>query len=555
MTNKYFAFSIGPIYGTFEQAKKTRTVWASSYFFSWFIKQLVTKTSEANYNIMLPYHKEIMKSNYGAGMYADRIYFIENSSGNLDGLKSITQTIVSEIVDDICERTTYKDKQEVGKFLKDYLNLHFVETSYDETDPENKEVPALMYLNNLLDNKELKVNYSFEISNNPLLEYLETGIHESDLITKDAFDDPTKKRFRSIPEISSTSLERQNKDAYDQLLDQEWAQESHKKRIGKTGKPEENNILKFDFLTEVEKSVAFKESFRPYHKYFGVLYADGDNISSLLHKVAGEPSSLLKFSKLLLDFAKEAEKSIVDYGGNGIYLGGEDILAFLPLACKNKQTNALQTIFSLIDKLDVHFYNTLGKYAEEMGVIVPTLSYGIMISYVKHPLKESMQIAHRLLEDSKNKDKHPSKNTIGLRFQKHSGQVTECFIERTTDKLNSWEKIKTYTEKYTQNLLNEKQTDLLNSVMHRINDNIFYSTFTGAAKANRLDSFFANFFDEDLHKTTEKNAYLTEVRKLAEIILSEYGYDDSDKKNYNTDSRSVLFTVLRLVQFINSEKE
>jgi len=424
-----------------------------------------------------------------------------------------------------------------------------------------------MYLNNLLDNKELKVNYSFEISNNPLLEYLETGIHESDLITKDAFDDPAKKRFRSIPEISSTSLERQDKIAYAQLLRQEWELEKNVRKARETGKPD-NSKQKFDLLEELKKSDAFKDSFRPYHKYFGVLYADGDNISALLHKVAGESSALLKFSKLLLDFAKEAEKSIVEYGGNGIYLGGEDILAFIPLACKNKQSNELQTIFSLIDKLDVHFYNTLGKYAEEMGVIVPTLSYGIMISYVKHPLKESMHIAHRLLDDSKKE--HPNKNTIGLRFQKHSGQVTECFIERTTDKLNSWEKIKTYTEKYTQNILNEKQTDLLNSVIHRINDNIFYSTFTGAAKANRLDSFFANFFDEDLHKIAEKDAYLREVRKLAEIILSEYGYDDSDKqisdkqksdkknpdkKKYNTDSRSVLFTVLRLVQFINSEKE
>jgi hypothetical protein len=274
------------------------------------------------------------------------------------------------------------------------------------------------------------------------------------------------------------------------------------------------------------------------------LYADGDNISDLLKAVAQDKNDLLKFSGKLMEFAMLAEQSIIDYGGNGIYLGGEDILAFIPLACKQKKSEELQTIFHLVNELDAHFKNTLGKYAEEKKVKIPTLSYGIMLSYAKHPLKESMHIAHNLLLKSK---KIAGKNTIGLRFQKHSGQIIECFIEKNEAKSRSWLKIQEYTTNYTKYAVKEKQNDILSSIMHRFKDDLFYSTFTEAAAANRLVAFFENFFDEKIHKD-EKNIFLKDVRELSEIILSDYGCKIPN-------SRDILFTVLRLVHFINSEKE
>lgn len=530
----FFALTIGPIYGTFLQARKTRTVWASSYFFSWFTKQILLKTKKEGFDILLPYYDHSKKSEFGAGMYADRIYFVGNEKGTTDGLRSIIKTIIEEISEDICKRTVHKDYLMVVGFLESYLNMHIVELSsgLGFTELDNS---ILNQLNVLLDNKELQTNFSFEINENPLLDYLETEISTQTILTKDAFSDLSHKRFRSIPEIATTSLERTDQNnEYGKLLIKSY------KRL-KGGEKEE-----YEFLELLKESDSFKTA--PYHKYFGVLYADGDNISELLKKVSGSKADLLKFSELLMDFALDAEKAIVNYGGNGIYLGGEDILAFIPMACVNKHNNELQTVFSLIEKLDQLFHKTLGKYAEEKGVTIPTLSYGLMLSYIKHPLKESMSIAHKLLENAKCKEKHPNKNTIGLRFQKHSGQVMECYIEKTTDKVGAWNEIKAHTENYTKNALKEKQKDILSGIMHRFNDELFYTTFVSAAKENRLKPLFVNFFDEEIHKKTEKNAFLEGVRNLAEIILREYGYE-------NPNSRAVLFTILRLVHFINSEKE
>jgi CRISPR/Cas system-associated protein Cas10 (large subunit of type III CRISPR-Cas system) len=47
--------------------------------------------------------------------------------------------------------------------------------------------------------------------------------------------------------------------------------------------------------------------------------------------------------------------------------------------------------FKLIDELDECYKDNVGSFAEENKFNVPTLSYGITITYIKHPLKQAMQ--------------------------------------------------------------------------------------------------------------------------------------------------------------------
>lgn len=528
----YFALTIGPIYSTFAQAKKTRAVWAASYFFSWFIKEVLNRTQK-EFEILLPYHAKIIDGKYGAGMYADRIYYIKNEQGDAEKLKTCIDAILDDLSRDICLNTVYKDPDTVNKFLKSYLNLHIVEITHDPVQAGEEKNSALKILNDLLDNKELTISYSFDYDDNPLLTYLELETSSQTILVKDAFKGSPGRHFRSIPEISSTSLERYNEKEYKKLVNQSFLTNIKK------GNQE------FELLDELKSSNAFTGQFRPYHKYYGILYADGDNISELLRKVSGDRNDLLIFSEKLMEFAGLAEEAIYQYGGNGIYLGGEDILAFIPLACKHPQSDELQSVFSLIHDLDVHFKNTLGSYAEKKKVVPPTLSYGLMLSYAKHPLKESILIAHKLLEDAK---KHSLKNTIGLRFQKHSGQLMQCFIEKTDQKSLSWNGIQAFTKKYTKNALIVKQQDILGGIIHRFKDDLFCLTFSEAAKGNRLEAFFANFFDEPVHKEISKDNFLRDIRELATSVFADYGFD-------NPNCRETLFTVLRLVHFINSEKD
>ena len=439
-------------------------------------------------------------------------------------------------------------------FLMDYLNIHIIQ----EEIPEKKDV--LNTLNNLLDLKELTQHYVFEIDSNPLFEYLDTKLKTGGKLIDDAFDNANRDkdakihRFLSIPEIAASDLERRFNTEFNQVVNSSFRNEDLEFFDGYTFKKNGNEIH-IDGLKD-----KLKGNVRPYHKYCAVLYADGDNIGELLKSIAGDFGALKRFSKLLLDFGVQAEEAIHQYGGSGIYLGGEDILAFLPMACIDNQRNKTQTIFDLVFELDKIFDDTLGNYATEKGVGKPTLSYGIMISYFKHPLKESMDMAHELLKLVKEgKDKageilYPDKNSLALRFQKHSGQFMECVIEKSKNR--TWQTVREIVKKYTENVNQissgdkkeqEKKTDILSGVIQRLKDNTFFEVLVLAAKGGRLESFFENFFDEDIHKETAKSKFLNDVKELTEKIFNDYPVKE--------DCRKILFTVLRYIHFINSERD
>lgn len=531
-SNTYLALTIGPIYRTFDQCKRTRSVWASSFFFSWFIKQIAKRSAQAGFNILLPHHDAANphQSQYGSGLYADRIYF-EPSGKTTNDLQEIVNEIIAEIANDIVA----ENSENVNEYLHQYLNIHIVEKEIDE----NAQV--LHKLNEALDQQELKQNFPFENENNPLLQYFDRKLTDESILVKDAFGGGNGLRFRSIPEIATASLERSFPNEYKELITQTFKN------------------IDLDFIDALENMDALKKSLKPHHKYYAVLYADGDNIGALLNQISGDFGKLKDFSFQLFQFGKGAEKIIHQYGGSAVYLGGEDILAFLPMACisedKTENQTITNTIFNVIDQLDVLFAETIGELAKKENVNEPTLTYGVNISYIKHPLKESMKKAHQLMDEVKHgmyesgEKKFPCKNAVGFRLQKHSGQYMECFYEKS--KTGSWNEVKSFVEKYSKNAHQGNaelgNADLLSGVIHRLKDDLFFETFAAAARAKRLVPFFENFFNEYIHRQIEKKEFIDGVKTLSEKIFSDY----PDNQN----CRDVLFTTMRYVHFINSDKE
>ena len=76
-----------------------------------------------------------------------------------------------------------------------------------------------------------------------------------------------------------------------------------------------------------------------------------------------------------------------------------------------------------------------------------------------------------------------------------------------------------------------------------------FSVFRAAARENRLESFFENFFDEKIHQGEEnpKNVFLQKVRKFSEMVFNDYPDDQT--------CRDIIFTILRFIHFINSTRE
>lgn len=519
MTQTYTAITIGPIYPTFAQAKKTRAVWAASYFFSWFTKQLILHTKDLG--VRLPDTEEHL-SEHGSGLYADRVYYA--SEDNIeDKIQAATQTIIDELAKDIGGDTT-------ADFLKHYLHIHIV--SLPKAEDINENAYPLDEMNQLLDHKELLQNYVFDIEKNPLIDYLSKPLKDNSILKVAAFGESKQRQFRSLPEIASTSLQRIYQKQYKEALIKDFNDETT------------------DLFIEIKKALQKYKAesiIYPHHKYYAILYADGDNISAVLENVKNDKDKLVCFSKKLFEFGKKAEKSIAQYGGNGIYLGGEDILAFAPIACVKEDGTGVQSFFDLIAQLDKDFKTTVGLFANDIGVAMPTLSYGIILSYYKHPLKEALKYAHNLL-DGKAK-KVEGKNSIAITLRKHSGQMMECVIQKqnAVSYAALLDMIKEGIDKDSE--------DFLSSIMHRFNDDLFFDLFSKSVEADmaetnpekklRVTAFFDNFFNEAIHK--EKNSFIEKINAFSYKLFEEYTNAESRK--------TILFFVLRYIHFINSKNE
>lgn len=523
----YITLTIGPIYRTLSEAKRTRAVWAASYFFSWFMRRILEEAKIENLSIFLPDDSEIYTAKYGAGLYADRLYFRQEEKTTKAALEKIAEKVIKEV--EIESNGEIK-----ADFLRAYLNLHLIEKEITDEEVKQKDSYPLAILNAALDQKELQQNYNFDFETNQLQEYFVNKTRDDEtFLAADAFPNQNERQFRSISEIATTSFSRlpKLKDNYNQAVRKSFKEDK-------------------DLMQEL-KSFDMK----PHHKYFAVIYADGDYIGKILAEVHKniEKLEIKDFSKALFEFGKKAEEAIYNYGGNGIYLGGEDILAFVPAACVQEGGQIRATFFQLIQDLDKAFEETVAKYADDNKLTIPSMSYGIMLSYYKNPLKEAMKEAHSLLDDKAKK--RTCKNAIAFRFQKHSGQYMECVIEKS--KKCSLSAIYEVIEKYCKVEIDvsdektkinlDKREKLLSSIIQRFRDEVFVNLYFEATKNKNLAAFFANFFNEDIHKTDDKAVFLNDVKNLSEKIINDYP-DINDCKN-------ILFTVLRYIHFINSQRE
>lgn len=510
---KYFGLTIGPIYDTISQVRRTRSVWAASYLFSWIMKEILTDISgKEDIEIVLPHFDREAKSENGAGLYGDRAYFLAGE----DGRKTIRESI-----DRVIEKLT-KETGGEKDFLSHYFNFYI-------EDCDEAGALALGEINKALDRAELFKTAPLHIEQNDLLQYL-AELKNNGLLHQEAFGKGQPHRnFLSVAEIAAASLSRLNNDKFQNIVLKDL----------KAARKNKKSAFNEDFEFVEQLALEFGDDFQPHHKYFGVLYADGDNIGALL-KQCQDNKDLQAFSKSLLDFGLKADKTIAAYGGKGIYLGGEDILAFIPMACRDENGRS-QSFLELISRLDKDFKETVQAFAEQKNVHpLPTLSYGVMIAYYKHPLKEVMHKAHDLLEYVKKNI--AGKNAINILFQKHSGQQNGCVILKELEEpyIKIREMVNTMVDK----------DEFLSGVMHRLYEDYVYELFSRSlADGFSVDAFVKNFMD--LPKIIS-GSFEDKLIQLARSVHNSY--KGGDKENLS-DPKKVLFTTLRFTQFINTQKD
>lgn len=557
--NTYLALTIGPIYKTINASQRTRMLWGASFLFSYLIRELVKllqdgKLLDNNHpeckiagKILIPFAEGIDKDQCiaGEGKYPDRI-LIHSEKGDFEKVHLAIAELIRFLGKEIAQHLNKQiEEEKIIKDLADYLQFYFIEKEIAEG--EN----AISSLYDDLDVLELRGNYLANDRHNYLFYYLfylsirnkKSGYS---LLAENAFPNSTK-RFRSLIEISTAGYAHSSTDAekYNEsitncfirnaLRDVPNIQSFENKRFA------DDDDLQDEFIKELRTSKNFTTQFRKYHQYVAVIYADGDRIGTTIKKIGDKDATIKEFSKKLLDFNKEVVTFINEYGGAPVYIGGDDIFTFVPLASIDK--NGKQTtIFNLIKDIDAAFEKYFTKeYAKELGVEQPSLSYGVAIAYYKQPLNETMKSAHELLSKAK---KQANKNAIELVLQENSGQQFKLSILK--GKNCSYDVICNLMLSLTSKLFTKddiQERDFINSITHKLKDPLFKTLLLAVATDHlRLDEFFNNSFNEPIHKGAMA-PYLMQVKELVKAIFTDYGDNETRIDN--------LYSTLRLIDFMH----
>lgn len=254
--------------------------------------------------------------------------------------------------------------------------------------------------------------------------------------------------------------------------------------------------------------------------YLAVLRSDGDNMGKIIASLKDD-DEIRAFSKRCIDFCYKASLKVKEFGGVTIYSGGDDLLALLPCEANG------ETVFVLIDRINELFNECFNEYITKCNA---SLSYGVNITYEKHPLYESLEeSANLLLGVAKSK-----KNCTAVLLQKHSGQSTGLVINNSA-------------LKELCNLVNVNGNDeVLLSSMHKL------SLFKGAfdiAKNDNIENIFVNTFDSVTH---EGNKF---VHKTLPNLFKSLKNNDIDIcaliDDYVIDKNPVttLHSMLRIMKF------
>jgi len=466
----YLALTIGPIYKTLRDAKKTRELWGGSYLFSYIMREIIVAFKDREFVVPYIKDKTVFESGNEIGLFHDRFIF-ETQEGDKEKLERRVTEVLHKLAEDT--KVNYE-------FLKHYFQINIVEKVF--TEGKNPIFEMTPYL----DTAEL----FFEVPQyreNRLTKMLKGN---NSFLTKEAFGE--KKSFPSLPEISLFDILKEN--------------------------PEIKSLLNYD----EEESIYDNEeyTFKPYHKYYAIVHADGDSMSKVIESLKSR-EDFQNFSKKLFEYGQTSHGLIKKFGGETIFAGGDDLLFFAPVV------SGSQTVFELCDEIS-------NDFNERFEGTDATLSFGVSMQYYKFPLYEALENSRELLfADAKSGEK----NNIAFCVTKHSGQMFKAIIHKEGELYENF-------KLFSSNLQGGEDIDnFLHSIQHKIETNKPLLKEIASNK-EQLQNFFDNYFNETVHED-----YRAFFEQLVLFIYESYrvakeGENPLDK----------VYATLRFIKFVQGDK-
>ena len=458
--NLYIALTLGPIGRISSYAEDTKGIWASSYLFVYIAKQIIRPMYEKR-DFLLPQWSKagcqekdmrMFAPQSGAGLCPDH-YIFKAEEGDFDVLADICDNVYRQTAELIAD-TIRKDYDKVEQFLRQSIKIYFCEHAFGSDASEQGIVDEC---NKMLNAMECEDTFPPKEEQNYFKLFF-ASVNGS-FLTRDAYgtttDDKDPRLIKTIFEYSAGELS---------------------ERLG-------TSLVKL-----ASEEMPMPREVCTYHKYIAIVKADGDNMSKMLKAIYDDSQHTIHdLDQQLLEYNLTVGELIRKFGGVPIYTGGDDLLFFAPVMYKGN------TIFQLLKRID----STFNEYMKAVGVsAVPTLSFGLSISYYKFPMFEAKDKAEALLEEAKSQDSN--KNRICWSLRKHSGQTIEGVIEKTSEAM--YDDIMKLIHNYIAELSDE---EWLSSVVYWLAKEEEMLTEV-IENDNMLHAYIVNNFNEDVHKDSKK---------------------------------------------------
>jgi CRISPR-associated protein Cmr2 len=559
---KYTAVTIGPIYKVFSQARKTRELWGASYLFSFIMRRIIEKLNDLP-KCCLPYKVKIIEESKGkgAGFFPDRLIIEGDVKGRI---QKIEEEIFFEIADNCNLSEDY-----LHNYLRIYVVTFTLPVNISNKEEENNNI--VIVANKLLDSIELKEKYFQKITDINWRTAIDS-LNRKIFYTEAFIGKSNDFQFPSIIEIATDDFRKKNKDQYYRLV----RTVLNAPRQSNIPEEKQDEINQKEFVKGLNNNKDFLPiKLRPYHKYIAVVQADGDNTGKTIAKIGNNPDMVRKFSSALFDFAIFAAEKIKKYGGKAVYIGGDDLLFFAPVAVWRENSNEvlghIESIFKLINDIDIIFKNKIIECNDlkhlylKGGILeknVPSMSYGVSITYSKYPLNEARDSAESLLREAKKI--RDDKNKICFQLNKHSGQGYGFTIDK---KLYSGNPIKPLSFDYFLSMVSNipLQENLLSSIIYKLKPMHGLLNQISTDK-ERLNIFFAQEFDLDKKEPSQmtpeekaKEFFIKNIVAFYHQLSVDFPNDNKPLPAQETEqdksNTGKLYSTLRFLKHLTDEED
>jgi CRISPR-associated protein Cmr2 len=361
-----FTLSVGPVQGFIAAARRTRDLWAGSWLLSEVSKAAARRLQESRGTVIFPspVSPGDLEPNTAFTAVNKLLAVVETDdpAGLAKAARQAAYERLLEAANNLRDlRGTTYDRQRFREQLEHFLEFYCAWTPHsdDAHYARDRQRAELLFLARKSLNAFARHNGAAGVPKSSL-----DGIRENVILNRG------KQLFES------------------QLKDNEYLDAiGLVKRF--TGTP--NRSLRFESTIDVaavpywlglEKNPKCEAHRAPNPPYYALLIADGDRMGAAIEAIS-ERNLHQQFSLRLSEFAGEAARVIEGepYRGCPVYVGGDDVMALLPLHMALECVCEVRNLF--LDKMR-------GPWPEQ-----PTFSAGLAVVHALEPLTEAREIAMR----------------------------------------------------------------------------------------------------------------------------------------------------------------